>query len=201
MQTTVNDVYEPHFDNVSRVQIFYGGSGSGKSVFLSQRGVVDLLRGGRNYLICRQVARTVRRSVMNEVIKAITDSGSLALFDINKSESIITCHNGYQILFAGLDDTEKIKSITPAKGVITDVWIEEATETEPNTVRELEKRQRGGDPNVPKRITLSFNPILQSHWIFDDYFKTIGWTDTQTEYKSPELSILKTWHIHNAYLT
>ena len=196
-----NEAYLPYLEAMQRTQIFYGGSGSGKSVFLSQRCVYDLLSGGRNYLVCRAVGRTIRRSVFNEIRKVISDWNLNNLFTVNKTDGIITCSNGYQILFVGLDDVEKVKSITPEQGVITDIWIEEATETERNTVTDLYKRQRGGDDDTPKRLTLSFNPILQSHWIFERWFKDIGWTETQTEHITDDLLILKTWYIHNRFLT
>lgn len=196
-----NAVYLPHLDNLARTQIFYGGSGSGKSVFLAQRCVFDVMQGKRNYLVCRQVARTIRKSVFNEVKKVISDFSVKHLFNINQTDLVITCKNGCQILFAGLDDPEKIKSITPEKGVITDVWIEEATETERNTVKDLYKRQRGGSDDTAKRMIMSFNPILQSHWIYEEYFSGIGWADKQTEYKGNDLTILKTWYIHNRFLT
>ena len=197
----INEVYQPHLQNMARTQIFYGGSGSGKSVFLAQRAVIDLMNGGRNYLVCRQVGRTIRRSVFNEIEKVITRWKVGHLFTANKSEMIITCQNGYQILFAGLDDTEKIKSITPARGVITDIWIEEATETEPNSLKQLRKRQRGGREDTPKRFVMSFNPILKTHHIYQDYFAPLGWADDQDEYTSDDLTILKTWYVHNDFLT
>lgn len=196
-----NEVYRQHLTNLSRTQIFYGGSASGKSVFAAQRCVYDLLMGRRNYLVTRQVGRTLRGSAFTEILKVIGDWGVSSLFNVNKSDMLITCANGYQIIFAGLDDAEKLKSITPAKGSITDVWVEEATETERDTIKQLYKRQRGGDANIHKRLTLSFNPILQSHWIYQDYFSRIAWADGQTEYNSEELSILKTWYIHNRFLT
>jgi phage terminase large subunit len=177
---------------MSRVQIFYGGAGSGKSVFISQRAVIDVLRGGRNYLICRQVARTISRSVFNEILKAISFLKVGKLFAVNKSDFTITCINDYQILFAGLDDTEKIKSTTPKKGVITDVVIDEATETDKNSVKQLLKRQRGGDKDTPKRLTMMFNPVLQTHWIYQEYFTGIQWASDQTEYTDDGLSIQKT---------
>ena len=197
----INDVYRPHLTNNARVQIVYGGSGSGKSVFLAQRTVYDVLQGGRNYLVCRAVGRTVRKSVFNEIRKVIADWGLTELFQVNRTDGLITCTNGYQVIFTGLDDTEKVKSITPEKGAITDIWIEEATETDRKSVKDLLKRQRGGDPNIPKRMTLSFNPILQNHWIYAEYFSGIGWADDQTEYSGDELTILKTWYIHNRWLT
>lgn len=197
-----NSVYVPHLKNNARKQIYFGGSSSGKSVFLAQRDVIDLMRGGRNFLVCRQVAKTLRGSVVQEVKKIITEWGLLPLFDINKTDGTVTCkNNGYQIVFAGLDDVEKLKSITPAKGVFTDVRIDEATEISRDSLKQLEKRQRGGDESVSKRLVISFNPIFQQHFIYEDFFSTIGWTTDQTEYTSPELTILKTWYIHNKFLT
>ena len=173
-----NDKYLPYLEDLTPLQIYYGGSSSGKSVFVvGQRTVWDLMQGGRNYLICRQVGRSIRSSVFNEIKKIILAWNVSSLFDINKSDMVITCANGYQILFSGLDDVEKLKSITPMKGVITDVIIEEATETELASIKQLEKRLRGGSENVRKRINLLFNPILQSHWIYNEYFKPIVFVD------------------------
>ena len=200
-KSKINDIYLPHLTNYARTQIFYGGSSSGKSVFLAQRCVHDLVQGGRNYLVVRQVGRTVRGSVFTEIVKTINDFGVQDQFTINKSDMLITSKGGYQIIFGGLDDVEKLKSLTPAKGVITDIWIEEATETDRATVKQLYKRQRGGDPKIPKRLTMSFNPIMQSHWIYEEFFSGISLSDSQTEYKSDSLSILKTWYVHNRFLT
>jgi phage terminase large subunit len=112
-----------------------------------------------------------------------------------------TCDNRYQAILVGLDDVEKLKSMVPIRGVITDVWVEEATETEQDSIRQLYKRQRGGSPLIKKRLTMTFNPIVQSHWIYQQYFSKLAWADDQTEHWSPELSILKTWYIHNRFLT
>lgn len=196
-----NDAYIPMLDNMSRVQILFGGSSSGKSVFKSQDVVIDLMNGGRNYLICRAVGKTLKHSVFNEVKRRISEFGVNHLFKINESDFTIKCVNGYVAYFVGLDDVEKIKSIVPPIGVFTDIWIEEATEVDKKTVKNLMKRQRGGDEDTPKRLTLTFNPILQDHWIFDEYFKPISWTDKQTFYTSSELTILKTWFQHNKFLT
>jgi phage terminase large subunit len=197
----VNDIYEPYLAEYARTQIFYGGSSSGKSWFLSQRCVLDVLAGGRNYLVCRQTARTIRGSVYQQIERVIREAGLLDYFTLNKSDAVITCANGYQILFAGLDDVEKIKSLVPANGVITDIWIEEATETERGDVKDLYKRQRGGDEATAKRMILSFNPILQSHWIYKEFFESVAWSDNQRTHNSQELSILKTVYTDNYFLT
>jgi phage terminase large subunit len=113
----------------------------------------------------------------------------------------ITCNNGYQILFAGLDNPLSLQGVKPKKGVITDLWVDEATEIERDDLKILSKRLRGGDDATRKRKIFSFNPIMKNHWIYDEYFSTIGWADKQTEYQTPELSILKTWYVHNKFMT
>lgn len=197
----MNAAYLPHLHNLARVQIYYGGASSGKSVFLAQRDVLDVLRAGRNFLVCRQVGRTLRGSVVQEVNKVIARWGLSAEFHVNKTDGTVTARNGYQIVFAGLDDVEKLKSLTPARGVFTDVRIEEATEVDQDSVKQLLKRQRGGDEGTSKRLVMSFNPILKSHWLFAEYFASIGWTDDQREYRGDGLSITKTTYRDNRFLT
>ena len=183
-----NDKYLPYIRNddkiKTRVQIFFGGASSGKSFFIAQRIVTDTLQG-RNTLVLRNVARTIRGSCWNEVVKAITRMRLNDEFDISKTEMLITSRRyGSQILFAGLDDVEKIKSITPANGVLTDIWIEEATETSYDDYKQLEKRLRG-ESKHKKRITLSFNPVYKEHWIYGEFFK--HWDESKTEYKDLSL--------------
>lgn len=124
----VNAVYLPYLQSSRRYQIFFGGASSGKSCFLATRAVLDTLQG-RSTLVIRQVARTLRTSCWNEIGKAAARLGLTGCFRFNKTEMTVTArNNGAQILFAGLDDVEKIKSISPAGGALTDIWIEEATE-------------------------------------------------------------------------
>jgi phage terminase large subunit len=160
-----------------------------------------MLRGGHNYLCIRKVARYIRKSIFNEITKAIASFGVKELVTINSSDMVITFPGGWQILFAGLDDVEKIKSITPSKSVITDIWIEEATEASYDDVAQLRKRLRGR-ARVSKRIILSFNPVYKTHWIYDEYFAG-HWADNDTSYRSDDgrLSILKTTYKDNNHLS
>jgi len=192
-----NKVYFDKLKDDTALQIFFGGSSSGKSVFLAQRCVIDVMQGNRNYLCVRNVKATIRNSMFNEILKAIVQFKAMADFKINRSDLVITCQNGYQILFAGLDDVEKIKSISPALEMITDIWVEEATEIMPNDLKQLQRRLRG-HTKYSKRVTMSFNPILQSHWIFKKYFGK--WEEGMKQYIGDGLSILKTTYKDNKFL-
>lgn len=192
-----NSVYLPYIDDNTRTQIFFGGSSSGKSKFLSQRAILDVLKG-RNYLIVRNTKNTIRTSTFNEILKIITKFKLYDYFFINKTDFTVTCKiNEKQIIFAGLDDVQKLKSVTPKKGVLDTIWIEEATEAEWHDIKELQKRLRGVS-DFPKRIIFSFNPILQSHWFYKEYFN--NWDDTKREYKDENLLILKTTYKDNTFL-
>ena len=194
----VNDVYIPFLSEERSTQIYYGGSSSGKSFFLAQRVVMDNLRGV-NWLLTRNIGKTIRNSLFNEIKKAISAYEVNHLYSINKSDMVITCkENGKQILFAGLDDVEKLKSITPANGVLERIWIEEATEVKREAYLQLKKRLRGYSP-FKKAIILSFNPILKTHWIYKDFFK--NWQDDKTIYRDSDISILKTTYKDNKFLT
>lgn len=205
----INPAYIPYLNKPQFMQIFFGGSSSGKSYFICQKIVLDNLNGC-NWLICRNVANTIRRSTFNEIKKAISNMGLSQYYRINSTDMLITnTLNGRQIMFAGLDDPEKVKSITPAEDVLHRVFVEEATEIKRDAYMQLKKRLRG-KADISKHIIFAFNPILKSHWIYQEFFNewvenknyyendSYGKTDTK---KGIGLCILKTTYKDNIFLT
>ncbi len=161
-----NDEYLPYLHNDKRYEIFYGGAGSGKSHFVAQKKVYQHLKEkGHKTLVVRKVARSNRHSTF-DLIKNIIYSWRLSnLFKIKENDMEIKCVNGNHMIFTGLDDVEKLKSITG----ITDMWIEETTEITEKDFNQLDLRLRGKS-NFPKQITMTFNPILSSHWLKKHFF-------------------------------
>lgn len=199
IDVAVNPVYMSYLDKEQFTQIFFGGSSSGKSYFLAQKIIIDNLRGV-NWLVCRKIGSTIRKSVFNEIVKAISRMGLARLFTVTKTEMIITNNrNGKQIMFIGLDDVEKIKSTTPANGVLERVFVEEATEIRRDDYLQLKKRLRGATPHS-KCIILAFNPILKTHWIYRDFFAG-SWREGDVCFENEDVSILKTTYRDNVYLT
>ena len=188
------------FEDQNRIQIIYGGSSSGKSVSLAQRLVLDLLAGSRNYLVVRKIANTLRGSCFAECCK-IVRSWQLEpkFFTVHESDMEISCINKKSANFRGLDDVEKLKSFTPRSGVLTDIWAEEATEMSEADLEQLDKRLRGiTEGNKPKRITMSFNPILRSHWICKRFFT--NWIEGVNLRRHDGVTILKTTYRDNRFL-
>lgn len=69
------------------------------------------------------------------------------------------------MIFKGLDDSEKLKSLTFPKGELTDIWIEEASEIREEDFNQLDVRLRG--QGSYKQMVLTFNPVSVLHWIKD----------------------------------
>lgn len=168
-ETVFNEVYRPYVQCRSRYLVCYGGAGSGKSYFLAQRYVLKLLHPARcNLLVVRRVQRSNRDSTFALLRQVLRTWGVERCFRVTESEMRIECQNGNAVRFAGLDDVEKLKSITFASGELTDIWIEEASEIGESDFNQLDIRLRGGSSH--KQICLSFNPIAANHWLRKRFF-------------------------------
>lgn len=163
--------FVPLFTDQSRYQVAWGGAGSGKSHIVARKMLYRLLKESdtkHNFLIIRKVDRTLKRSVWTLVRNIISKWGLNEEFHFNLTDKTITYkYNKSQIMFSGLDDVEKLKSI---EGV-TGIWCEEATELTQEDFEQLDLRLRG-ETKYPKQIILTLNPISEQHWIkkvfFDD---------------------------------
>ena len=160
-----NDVYLPYLENDDRYLVFYGGGSSGKSYFIAQRWVYMLIHPSRcNILVTRNTGDTNRTSTFPLFKQVISNWNLSEHFKINESDMRIVCKlTGNEVVFKGLDDIEKVKSITYSNGELTHIWCEEATEMKEADVNQLKVRLRGGKSK--KQIVLSFNPINIQHWI------------------------------------
>lgn len=162
----MNEKYFALLKCSERYVVVYGGGGSGKSVAIAQIIIVRLLiEPGHRFLALRKIQRTLKRSVFQLFRDMISDWGLNDLFSFNLTDMTITCKNGSQILFSGLDDVEKLKSITG----ITSVWIEEATEITQADFEQVNLRLRGKTPHR-KQIYSSFNPVSAKHWLKARFF-------------------------------
>ena len=81
-----NPVYYPYLENDERYNIFIGGAGSGKSVFVTQKYTYKLLKyPRRKLLVVRKVQRTVRDSVWSEFKNTFTEWNIEGLIKCNVS--------------------------------------------------------------------------------------------------------------------
>jgi phage terminase large subunit len=116
-----NASYLPLFKDYSkRYEIYYGGAGSGKSKFVSQKLVFKAMQSKRKVLVLRKVNRTTKNSTFQLLQDTLEDWHLLNQCKVNKTDFSITLPNGSTFICMGLDDQEKLKSIAG----ITDAWLE-----------------------------------------------------------------------------
>ena len=172
MEMTISRHFEPLLHNANRYLILCGGAGSGKTEFAGRKVFYRCQKeGGHRILILRKVRSRVKESVLEVMIRILTENN--IQFEFNKTERTISwkAPNGKtnELLFDGLDDPEKIKSI---KG-LTSEWLEEMTEFTKEDFIQLDLRLREPGPGY-HQIIGSFNPDeAQAPWIKDRFFDHI----------------------------
>lgn len=185
-----NATYFPYLSDYShRYEIYYGGAGSGKSVFVAQKLIIKALREKRRILITRKYATTLKDSVFDLIISILKKWEIYKFCKVNLSNYTITLSNESVILFKGLDDEEKIKSILD----ITDIWMEEATEFTEDEFTQLDLRVRVPGYNS-LQLFLSFNPVSKANWVYKKWF------DPTAEIDKDKTFILHTTYKDNKYL-
>lgn len=184
-----NDVYYPWLENYRRrYEVYYGGAGSGKSVFIAQKLLVKAIYRKRKVLVIRKYGTTIRDSVFQLVIDTLKKWGIYEYCKINLSTFTITLPNESVFLFKGLDDSEKIKSITD----ITDIWCEEATELSLDEFTQLDLRLRALVEDL--QIFCSFNPVSKANWVYKKWFAP------DAVYDKAQTFILHTTYKDNRFL-
>lgn len=169
-----NPVYYPYLTDYRRFQIYKGGAGAGKSVHVSEKIVYNMIvNRGYNGMACRKTGVDNHTSTFSEMQRTIGRWNLNELFTFNRSrgaEEIICKLNNNRLIFRGMDDVEKVKSITFPTGDLIFVWCEEANQFDLADIRQLNLRLRGTTGPVPKHIIMSFNPIDIDSWIKTEYF-------------------------------
>lgn len=130
-------VFTPEFLKLHRVMkkeehlkyVLKGGRASGKSSFIAQEIVLDVVKYPLTVLCVRKVGNTLQESCYEQIKEAIDQLGLTAFFKPNVSPLKLTyLPRGNAIIFRGADDSSKIKSIKKAKYPIARLWIEELAE-------------------------------------------------------------------------
>jgi len=193
----INDAYMPLLENPwrERIQILYGGAGSGKSDFKATELLIKCLTAPYfRCLFVRKFQSTVRDSqfaLLNDHIKRY---GFEPFFRVNRSEMDIFCTlNNNSLMSGGLDDVDKLKSIPD----LTDIWIEEPIDrkgsVKESDFTELNRRLRC--EKSPNHIHLTFNPVAKESWIYRLFFtgslydvRALKTTYLDNHYTPPEMA-------------
>jgi len=183
-----NDAYFPQLQNYkTRVNVYYGGAGSGKSHFVVQKMVLKYLEfPNRKCLVIRKVGNSLRDSIFELFKTVLSDWHIISRCEVKDSLLHIILPNGSSFIFKGLDDSEKIKSIAN----IDDIVVEECTEIDKQEFSQLGLRLRSKNPY--NQIHVMFNPISKSNWVYEMWF--------QNGFNPKNTMVLKTTYKDNKFL-
>jgi len=178
MQIRLSEIIAPHFFDIHQDikkhgHTFYweeGGRGSTKSSHISIEIPLLLLKNPQCHaVILRKVGNTIKNSVYPQMQWAIDKLGLSSKFKFKSSPHEITYKKtGQKILFMGVDDPQKIKSIKLPFGYIGIAWFEELDQfSGMEEIRSLNQSLlRGGSQYWE---FCSFNPPKsQNNWVNEE---------------------------------
>ena len=146
----------------TRFVVVYGGAGSSKSFSVHQYALINIMKwASGDTLVIRKYASDIRQSCYKLFKTLIANYGLNNCFNsaYSADNRRITCTgNGRSLVFKGVDDPEKLKSIVGFNNII----LEEASQLEFEDFLELNRRARGMEDI---QITLILNPVSENHWI------------------------------------
>ncbi|WP_129596019.1 PBSX family phage terminase large subunit [Anaerophilus nitritogenes] len=160
----------PHFEDFVfdwdyKIYFLVGGYGSSKSYHVALKILLKLLKEKRTALVVREVYDTIRDSCYSLFEEIIIDLELDNRIKLVTSPMQIRFPNGSKIIFKGMDNPAKLKSING----VTIVWVEECSEVKYEGYKELLGRLR--HPTLPLHFILSTNPVGEDNWIYKHFFK------------------------------
>lgn len=177
-----------HFFNVLQdwnfdILLMIGGYGSGKSFTGFLKTALLATQEKRKILVVRKVYSTLKDSCYEDLKEAFDTLGVRKKWKLIKSPyEAENIKNGSKIIFKGMDDWRKLKSIKN----IDYILIEEADELSIEDIKELRKRLRG--LNIKKHLVLMCNPVSRLSSIYKMFFTDEGFNfDEEELYKKREL--------------
>lgn len=184
-----DDVLEDILEHNHVHYVFKGGRGSTKSSFISLAIPLLIIKNPNIHVVVfRKVGNTMKNSVWGQVVWGINRWGLDSLFHIPKSiaNPIIYKPTGQQIMFFGLDDPNKVKSVKLPFGYIAVTWFEELD-------------QYAGEAEIRKVLqsTMRGGPIFWDFRSFNPPISNMNWAN---QYATDAMSRENTLVTSNTYL-
>jgi len=203
VQINIADAIIPMYDDVLRDilmhkhthYVFAGGRGSTKSSFVGISIPLLIIQNPNCHaVVFRKVGNTIQKSTRAQIEWGISKLGLDNLFNIPKlySNPIVYKPTGQQIIFMGLDDPNKVKSIKLPFGYIGITWWEELDQFagEPEIRKALQSTMRGGNLFWDFR---TFNPpISRNNWA-NEYAEVAEYRENTLVVRNTYLDVPEEW--------
>ena len=184
--------YRPYVEDYgSRYNVYYGGRGSGKTIFVMDKLVIKGLKEKRVILLMRKTTANCKYSVWKELKSSVERMKLTKYFTFYESDYSAVCNlNGTVFRCQGLDNAEKIKGFSE----ISDVLLEEATEFTPEDIDLIDGTVRSIKYKLPLQLYFLFNPVSKANYVYKRFGFDTGITP-------PNTFILKTTYLDNPYVS
>ena len=174
----------------SRIVVIYGGAGSSKSYSVHQNELLSIMTSKYDTLVLRKSGSDLRESSYKLFEQLISTYNLNHLFTSSfyaDNRRITYIPTGKSLIFKGVDDSEKLKSIVGIQRIV----MEEASQFDFEDFLEINRRARGVEDI---QITLILNPVSEKHWIKRKL------CDEGSPYKE-DTTVLKFTYSDNKFLT
>lgn len=184
--------YQPYITDYScRYNVYYGGRGSGKTIFVMDKLLIKGLQEKRIILLMRKTTANCKFSVWKELKEAVERFKLTQYFTFYESDYSAVCKlTGTIFKCTGLDVAEKIKGFSE----VSDVLLEEATEFTPEDVDLIDGTVRSVKYKLPLQIYFLFNPVSKANYVY----KRFGF---DTGIVPPNTFVKKTTYLDNPFLS
>jgi phage terminase large subunit len=166
--------YDEFWKCRKRYLVVKGSRASKKSKTTALRWVVLLMQYPTSNLLCvRKVFSTLHDSCYSDIKWAVNRIGVQDYWSFKESPLEITYKpTGQKVLFRGLDDAQKINSITVPTGSLNFLWCEECYEiSDEASFQMLDECIRGEiAEGLFKQIVCTFNPWSDKSWLKKRFF-------------------------------
>lgn len=164
-----NDHFFDFFNSTgARLNFIMGGGGSGKSHSLQQFFAIDkfLLGDHLEILVTRKTMKWLRLTAyrkIEQLLNELVEKGIIKEYYHKKTEALMK-YGTNLMQFAGLDDSEKVKSTEWHY-----IFVEELTDFTQDDFQMLNMRLHRSS-NIKPQLFGAFNPIDAFHWIKTWYY-------------------------------
>lgn len=179
LATLINEKFRSLWNCSDRYIVCYGSRGSSKSIFACVKIVNHLINDDYfKGIAIRKTEKSLRESCFDSMIKVIDMMGLTPLFRINKNPMKITClQNGNALLFRGMDEPSKIKSISDP----CFIWYEEEIPEKEEDWITISTTLRSSKAKYIQEL-FTINPVIEDYescWFYKMFFEG----STELEYR------------------
>lgn len=201
MKIDVNKIFLPVYQSFLATEkyfaILWGGRAAGKSVAIAQKLIYRCItERNHTFLIIRDKMTDHGNSTYKEIVAALNDFGLTEYAVLKRSPLKIEIPDlNSQFIFLGLDDPQRLKSLSG----ITGIWWEEISEVESmETFDEVMAGFRPRPGSVKYNQTyISFNPMSIDHWVKNRFFND----DESQNIDGDRTFKQKVTYLHNQHLS